>query len=170
MTSTKRRRVDALNLALGGWSLAVLVFLYVPILFIVIYSFTDNRDLTRWGGFTTEWYGKMLDNDQLRDTVWNSFKVAAYATPLSVVLGGLAGIALARRPGSWTKGFLAIVFLILVTPEIVDATGLQVWFFELGGPLINPSIPLVRGLFPLVLGHVIFSSAVWPGYGEISPP
>ena len=67
--------------------------------------------------------------------------------------GGLAGIALARRPGVWTKGFLAAVFLILVTPEIVDAIGLQIWFVNLGG--------LFRqGLFPLWIGQSIFSSAV----------
>lgn len=161
MTRAARRgRIDIVDLALAGWAVVVLIFLYLPILFIVIYSFTDNRDLTRWGGFTTEWYGRMMDNDQLKNAIANSFRVATYSTPIAVVLGGLAGIALARRPGSWTKGFMALVFLILVTPEIVDAIGLQVWFVELGGPLRNPSIPLARGLFPLVVGHVIFSSAV----------
>jgi ABC-type spermidine/putrescine transport system permease subunit II len=163
----RRRRVDLVNVGLVVWAVAALVFLYLPIVFVVIYSFTDNRDLTRWGGFTTEWYSRLADNQQLLDTVWNSFRVAIYATPVSVVLGGLAGIALARRPGAWTRGFLVFVFLILVTPEIVDAIGLQVWFVNLadqvswlGGPLINPSVPVIRNLFPMMIGHVIFSSAV----------
>ena len=79
--------------------------------------------------------------------------LAIVATLISVVLGGLAGIALARRPGVWTKAFLALVFLILVTPEIVDAIGLQIWFVNLGGIFR-------RGLFPLWFGQSIFSSAV----------
>jgi len=129
------------------------VFLFLPIGFVVAHSFTDNRDLTRWGGFTTRWYERMFDNQPLKDTLFNSFKVAIVATIVSTVLGGLAGIALARRPGSWTKMFLLFVFLILVTPEIVDAIGLQLWFVDLGGLLR-------RGLWPLWVGHSIFSSAV----------
>jgi ABC-type spermidine/putrescine transport system permease subunit II len=119
----------------------------------VIHSFTDSRDFTRWGGFTTQWYTRFLDNQNLKDALSNSLKVAVVATLISVVLGGLAGIALARRPGHWTKAFLAIVFLILVTPEIVDAIGLQIWFVGLGGIFRE-------GLFPLWFGQSIFSSAV----------
>jgi ABC-type spermidine/putrescine transport system permease subunit II len=148
-----RRRFDALTLGLGVWTVIVYVFLFLPILFVVIHSFTDSRDFTRWGGFTTRWYTRLLDNENLKSSLTNSLKVAVLATLIAVVLGGLAGIALARRPGIWTKGFLALIFLILVTPEIVDAIGLQIWFVNLGG--------LFRqGLFPLWIGQSIFSSAV----------
>lgn len=156
----RRRRIDTISLSLGAWAAIVLVFLYLPILFIVVHSFSDSNALTRWGGFTTDWYGKLFENQQLKDTITNSFKVALYSSPISVVFGGLAGVALARRPGSWTKGFLAVIFLILVTPEIVDAIGLQVWFVEVGGPFVQPSVPFMRSLFPIVVGHAIFSSAV----------
>ena len=148
-----RRRFDALTLGLGVWTVVVYVFMFLPILFVVVHSFTDSRDFTRWGGFTTDWYRRFLDNPGLRDSLMNSLKVAVVATMISVVLGGLAGIALARRPGVWTKAFLALVFLILVTPEIVDAIGLQIWFVELGGIFRE-------GLVPLWFGQSIFSSAV----------
>jgi len=148
-----RRRFDTLTLGLGVWTVIVFVFLFLPITFVVIHSFTNSRDFTQWGGFTTRWYTRFLDNQNLRDALTNSIKVAVIATLISVVLGGLAGIALARRPGIWTKAFLAIVFLILVTPEIVDAIGLQIWFVSLGGIFR-------RGLFPLWIGQSIFSSAV----------
>ncbi len=62
----------------------------------------------------------------------NSFKAAIGSTLIAVVLGTLAGVALARRPGKWTIGFVAILLLILTTPEIVDAIGLQLWFVRLG--------------------------------------
>ena len=149
----KRRRFDSLTLGLGLWTILVYGFLFLPIAFVVVHSFTDSRDFTRWGGFTTRWYARFLDNYNLKTSLTNSIKVAFIATLISVVLGGLAGIALARRPGVWTKGFLAVVFLILVTPEIVDAIGLQIWFVHLGGIFR-------RGLFPLWIGQSIFSSAV----------
>ena len=149
----RRRRFDALTLGLGVWTVVVYVFMFLPILFVVVHSFTDSRDFTRWGGFTTDWYRRFLDNPGLRASLMNSLKVAVVATVISVVLGGLAGIALARRPGVWTKAFLALVFLILVTPEIVDAIGLQIWFVELGGIFRE-------GLVPLWFGQSIFSSAV----------
>jgi len=149
----KPRRFDAVTFGLGLWTVVVYIFLFLPISFVVIHSFTDSRDFTRWGGFTTRWYTRLLDNHSLKNALANSIKVAIVATLISVVLGGLAGIALARRPGVWTKAFLALVFLILVTPEIVDAIGLQIWFVNLGGIFR-------RGLFPLWFGQSIFSSAV----------
>jgi len=149
----KSRRFDTVTFGLGLWTVLVYIFLFLPISFVVIHSFTDSRDFTRWGGFTTRWYTRLLDNYSLKNALANSIKVAIVATLISVVLGGLAGIALARRPGVWTKAFLALVFLILVTPEIVDAIGLQIWFVNLGGIFR-------RGLFPLWFGQSIFSSAV----------
>ncbi len=149
----RRRRFDTVTLGLGLWTVLVYVFLFLPIAFVVIHSFTDSRDFTRWGGFTTRWYTRFLDNYNLKTSLTNSIKVALIATLISVVLGGLAGIALARRPGVWTKAFLALVFLVLVTPEIVDAIGLQIWFVNLGGIFR-------QGLVPLWIGQSIFSSAV----------
>ena len=75
------------------------------------------------------------------------------AALLAVVLGTLAGITLARRPGRWTIAFLALVLLVLTTPEIVDATGMQLQFVELGGIFR-------KGLVPLWIGQSIFSTAV----------
>jgi ABC-type spermidine/putrescine transport system permease subunit II len=85
--------------------------------------------------------------------VKSSFAAAAIAALVAVVLGTLAGITLARRPGKWTLGFMALVLLVLTTPEIVDATGMQLEFIQLGGPLRS-------GLIPLWIGQSIFSTAV----------
>ena len=78
------------------------------------------------------------------------------------MLGSFAGIALARRKGKWTVLFLALVFLILVTPEIVDAIALLIWYVRLGGPF-GPSmtIPAVSyGMLRLWVGHSLFATAV----------
>ena len=135
------------------WGAAVLVFLYLPITFIVGHSFNRNKALEVWSGFSTKWYGEMWDNTLLTGSMKSSLGAAAVAALISVILGTLAGIALARRPGRWTVGFMAVLLLVLTTPEIVDATGMQLEFVSLGGIFRE-------GLAPLWIGQSIFSAAV----------
>jgi putrescine transport system permease protein len=142
-----------LNAGLGVWTFLVFAFLFVPIVFVVAHSFSSARSFLIWGEFSTEPYKAMWDNAQMREAVINSFKAAIGSTAVSIVLGTLAGIALARRPGKWTVAFMAFVLLILTTPEIVDAIGLQLWFVRLGGIF-------QEGMWPLWIGQSIFSSAV----------
>jgi len=148
-----RLRARLLDATLGVWTAIVFVFLFLPIAYVVVHSFSGARSFQIWGGFTTEPYSAMLDNRQLRDAVSNSLKAAVGSTLVSLVIGTFAGIALARRPGRWTIGFMVLVLLILTTPEIVDAIGLQLWFFRLEGIFTS-------GLWPLWIGQSIFSSAV----------
>jgi putrescine transport system permease protein len=149
----RRRRFDVLTLGLGAWSVLVYVFLFVPIAFVVAHSFTDSNSFLLWGGATTRWYTRLWENEPLKQAIKNSMVAAAGSTAIAVVLGGFAGVALARRGGGWVKPFLAMVFLILVTPEIVDAIGYLIWFVRLGGPLDD-------GYVRLWIGHSVFSSAV----------
>ena len=141
------------NALLWAWSAMVLVFLYLPIAFVVAHSFNDNKALEVWAGFSTRWYGEMWDNSLLTGSVKSSFGAAAVAALISVVLGTFAGIALARRPGKWTVAFMAVLLLVLTTPEIVDATGMQLQFVSFGGIFRE-------GLVPLWIGQSIFSAAV----------
>ena len=93
-------------------------------------------------------------------------KVAAGAAIISTVLGSLAGIALARRPGSWVVVFMALLFLVLVTPEMVDAIALLIWYVRIKGPFGPGFAELIDsnyinyGLMRLWVGHALFSTAV----------
>ena len=139
--------------ALGAWAAVVIAFLFTPILFLMAMSFNEFKSIFRWTRFSTEWWSKMFDNTTLTSSVKVSIEVAVISTLLALVLGTLAGLTLARRPGKWTAGFVGIILLILVTPEIVDGAGQLSWFVRLGG--------LFReGLTPIVLVHTVFSSAV----------
>lgn len=150
VANTPERVGDSL---LRAWSVVVLVFLYLPIAFVVAHSFNDNKALEVWAGFSTRWYGEMWDNSLLIDSVKSSLSAAVVAALISVVLGTFAGVALARRPGKWTVAFMAILLLVLTTPEIVEATGMQIQFVSFGGILRE-------GLVPLWIGQAIFSIAV----------
>jgi len=131
-----------------------------------------NRHLERWSGpvafvvafiycgISTQWYSTIFKNAGVGDSMRNSFLAAFGATVISVILGALAGTALARRPGSWTAVFMAVVFLILVTPEIMDAIALATWFPRLGGPFLHNIGPLRFGINKLWVGQSLYASAV----------
>lgn len=146
-----RRRVDGAGVGLRIWAVVVFAFLYLPILFVVLYSFNRGRFLLNWRGFGANWYQEALQNADIRGTLTTSLLVGVLSALVAVVLGSFAGTALARRGGRWTRPFLLLVFLILVTPEIVDGIAYLIWFVRLD---------LGSGLLRLVIGHSVFSSAV----------
>lgn len=150
MTSSGGR---VLNAGFRIWTTLVFVFLFVPILFVIMHSFTSARSFFVWGGFSVAPYVGMFHNAQLRDTVANSLIAAAGATAIAIVIGTLTGIALARLTGRWAWWCTSVVVLILTTPEIIDAIGLQIGFVWLGGPFRS-------GMIPLWIGQSVFSSAV----------
>jgi ABC-type spermidine/putrescine transport system permease subunit II len=146
-----RRRIDGASVGLRVWAVLVFVFLYLPILFVVLYSFNKGRFLLNWSGFGTNWYANALENTDIRADLTTSLVVAAFSALVAIVLGSFAGIALARRGGRWSRPFLLLLFLILVTPEIVDGIAYLIWFVRLN---------LGSGLPRLIIGHSVFSSAV----------
>jgi ABC-type spermidine/putrescine transport system permease subunit II len=145
------RRRDPSAPLLRGWSVLVYLFLWLPILTVVVSSFNSGRRLAIWDGFGTDWYAVALGNQGIIGALRVSVVVAALTAVVAVVLGSLAGIALARRPGRWQRPFLAIVFLVLVIPEIVDGIAYLIFFVR---------IDLDLGLARLVVGHSVFTSAV----------
>jgi ABC-type spermidine/putrescine transport system permease subunit II len=159
-TATARVRRDPVNLVLLLWGIAVFVFLFLPIAMIVIYSFNDGRALVVWDHFGLASYTRAVSNPTIRSAIYTSLRAALGAAVIATVIGSLAGIALARRPGKWTIGFLALLFLVLVTPEIVDAISLLIWYVRIGGPFGPDNTIVNYGLVRLWVGHAIFASAV----------
>ena len=159
-TAVVRPRRDPVNLVLLLWGVAVFIFLFLPIVMIVIYSFNDGRALVVWNQFGFASYSKAVSNPTIRSAIFTSLRAAAGAAVISTVIGSLAGIALARRPGKWTVGFLALIFFVLVTPEIVDAISLLIWYVRIGGPFGPDNTIVNYGLVRLWVGHAIFASAV----------
>ena len=117
-------------------------------------------------GLMTEWYRTIFDFAGIGDSIRNSFIAAFGATVIAVFIGGMSGVALARRPGGWTKFFMATVFLILVTPEIMDAIALATWFPRIKAiPVIGIIFtsgwgPFNGGINKLWVGQSLYASAV----------
>jgi putrescine transport system permease protein len=157
-TQTIGKRRDWVNGLMTVWGVLVFLFLFAPILIIVIYSFNTGRLLVSWESFGFTSYEAVWQNETIKDSLWVSLRVALLSAVVSTILGSLAGIALARRPGKWTYIFLGILALVLVTPEIVDAVALLPWFVWLGG---DAGLSLFQnGLIRLTIGSGIFATAV----------
>lgn len=129
-------------------------FFYVPIASMIFYSFNKSRLATVWGGFSTEWYGKLLTNQQVLDAAWLSLRIAFVSATVATILGTMAGMALARF--SRFRGrtlFSGLVSAPLVMPEVITGISLVLFFIALNGIIGWPT----RGFTTITLAHITFS-------------
>jgi len=133
------RLVHALAL-IGG-----LLFLYVPIGILVLYSFNASRLVTVWGGFSTQWYASLLQNQALKDAALLSLGLAIASASIATVLGTLAALALERaRPGRARLLFGGLIAAPMVMPEVITGLSLLLLFVALN---------VERGFATVTLAH-----------------
>ena len=92
--STIARRWSPTRAALSANAWLVYAFFYAPIALLVVFSFSADRNVGRWGGFTLGWYEDFIQNQSVQGAIWVSVRVALLSTVISVVLGTLAALAL----------------------------------------------------------------------------
>lgn len=156
--SDKRVHRSWTDVALNVWGILVLLFLFAPIIVIVIYSFNTGRLLVSFDSFGFDAFLTILDKPAVQNAVRVSLITALFSAIIATVLGTLAGIAMARHPGKWVWWFLILLLLVSVTPEIVDAVALLPWFVMLGQ---DWGIGLFNdGLVRLSIGSSLFATAV----------
>jgi spermidine/putrescine transport system substrate-binding protein/spermidine/putrescine transport system permease protein len=146
--SSRPRRATGAGGALALWSGAVYLFLYAPILVLVVFSFNRGRLTASWEGFTLGWYAKLLDNAQILTSLRNSLIVALAATAACAVLGTAAALAFHRHRFRRQAALDAMITLPIVVPEIVLASSLVLLFAAIG---------LRLGFLTVILAHVAFS-------------
>lgn len=156
--SGKRSHRSWTDVALNVWGVLVILFLFAPIIVIVIYSFNTGRLLVSFDGFGLDAFRTILDKPAVQNAVRVSLITALISAIIATTLGTLAGIAMARHPGRWVWWFLGLLLLVSVTPEIVDAVALLPWFVTLGQdwgmPIFND------GIVRLSIGSSLFATAV----------
>jgi len=127
-------------------------FLYIPILSLIVYSFNKSRLVTVWGGFSTQWYGKLLDNDQILDAAWLSLRVAAVNATGATLLGTLAGLALARFGNFKGRTLLSgMTTAPLVMPEVITGLSLLLLFVSMEQVF---GWPAGRGVTTITIAHI----------------
>ena len=133
------------GLALG------LAFLWAPILLLVLYAFSADRIPFQWGGFSLRWFAALAANERMLEAAWLSLRIAAGSATLAVLLGGMAGWALARfGPFRGRALFGALAGAPLVLPEVVTGLSLLLLFVGLQGVL---GWPAGRGALTVLLAH-----------------
>ncbi|MDN2660642.1 ABC transporter permease subunit [Neptunomonas sp. CHC150] len=132
-------------------------FLYGPILSLMVYSFNENRLVTVWSGFSTKWYGELLQNEQILDAAWLSVKIASVNASLAVILGTLAALALVRFKRFRGRSVMqTMVTAPLVMPEVIIGLSLLLLFVAMQKTL---GWPEGRGQLTITIAHVTFSLA-----------
>ncbi|MCU1749689.1 ABC transporter permease subunit [Pseudomonas sp. 6D_7.1_Bac1] len=147
----KRFRFSSLMLVLG------LLFIYLPMLILVIYSFNASKLVTVWGGWSIKWYVGLLDNTQLMGSVVRSLEIACYTAVAAVALGTLAAFVLTRV--TRFKGrtlFGGLVTAPLVMPEVITGLSLLLLFVAMAQMI---GWPQERGLVTIWIAHTTFCAA-----------
>ncbi len=136
---------------IGGWAALVYLFLYAPILVVVIYAFNGGRQVLNWEGFSTKWFGEALADPTITEPLRNSLVIGVGNALIACVLGTALALALPRM-WRWARvPFDGLVYMTLVTPEIVFGISALIFFVQAGIPL---------GLTTILLAHVVFNASV----------
>src|SRR5690242_20352279 len=122
------RRAGWRDLVLGSFAGLTYVFLYAPIVILVLFSFTTDSFGVRFTGFTFSWYSKLLQDERLIGASINTLKVALISTVVSTIIGTLTALAMERYRFRGKTAFDALLYLPIVIPEIVMALSLLAFF------------------------------------------
>ena len=123
------------------------LFFYLPILYIIVFSFNDSRSLTRFSGFSLRWYEKMFSDSSMMEAVFYTIVIAVLATIISTIVGTLAAIGLSRSRRILRSAVEQVNNLPIMNPEIVTAIGMLMFFSALG---------VSKGFLTLLLAHIMF--------------
>ena len=133
---------------LGAWTIVFFVFLYLPIVVLIFYSFNANRMVMNWGGFGFDWYLKAFQNEDIHKAVWNSLIVAIVSTIFATAIATIGALVLARGGNFRGKTIsLGLITLPLMVPEIVTAVAVLIFFSAIGMNL---------GLGNVIIAHITF--------------
>ena len=138
----------ATRLALGGWTVLVVLFLWVPLALIMVYAFNESN-VQSWPipGFTTHWFSVAWHSQEVRDAIWLSVRAALFATGAARVLGSAAAFAIARFRFFGRESVSFLLILPLALPGIITGMALNSFFTFTHTDL---------ALRTIVIGHATF--------------
>ncbi len=125
----------------------VYLFLYVPMLVLIAFSFNDSKYSTNWQGFTLKWFDKLFDNSMLMEAFFNSIVIALSSSVIATVLGTLAAVTFYRYRFWGRKVAYSFLYVVMMSSDIVLGISLLLFFIMLG---------LQTGAFTLLLAHITF--------------
>lgn len=163
-----RAPLDYLGAPVMKWWLSgVFVFLYTPLLILMLFSFNDSKANIVWKGFTLKWYAKAFENEQLREALFNSLLIAGVTTMISLVLGALMAFMFWRFKFPLKGALESGMNLPIVVPEICFGVAVLLFFSsikfqtDLPDPItlsqIIAQLPYPLNLLQIIIAHVAFA-------------
>lgn len=125
----------------------VLAFFYLPIAYVVLFSFNDSRSLTSFTGFSLQWYEKMFSTRAMMESIYYSVIIAVIATIVSTIVGTIVAIGLSKSNRLVRELVTEVNNIPMLNPDIVTAIGFMLFFSTLNVP---------TGFFTLLLAHIVF--------------
>ncbi len=125
----------------------IFIFLYAPIVVLMVFSFNDSKLRGQWAGFTLDWYAELINDPIILQSLYNTLLVAIVSTIVSTVIGTLTAIGLNELRGFKKKVILDVNYLPVLNPDIVTAVGLMGLFGFLN---------LQFGFLTMTISHIIF--------------
>jgi spermidine/putrescine transport system permease protein len=136
-----------------SWVALTMIFLYAPLVVLMIFSFNDSKRNVVWKGFTTKYYEKALANSSLVEALVNSLTIAFLATVVSLILGALAGVMLWRFRFPFKSAVEGTMTLPIIVPEICMGVAMLIFFAKVEWPsgMIWP-----LNLSAITIAHITF--------------
>ncbi len=134
-----------------------MVFLYAPLLILVIFSFNESRLVTVWGGFSFKWYRELFLDTQILNAAWRSLVIAFSSASAALVLGTLAAYSLIKFPLLRGRRLFELsITAPLVVPDIILGISFLLTFVAMGNLL---GFPATRGLMTIFIAHTTLTMA-----------
>lgn len=124
-----------------------LLFFYLPILFMIVFSFNSTKSLTQFSGFSLRWYQRMFHNREMMNALYTTILVAVIATIVSTIIGTISAIGLSKSRPLLRKFISQLNDFPIMNPEIVTAIGLMLLFM---------TFHIQKGLITMILAHIAF--------------
>lgn len=137
---------------LQGYAACVYLFLFAPIVVVVVFAFNAGRRVLFWEGFSPHWFGEALGNETITASLQRSAIVALANTVIACALGTLLALALPRMRRGVRVPLDALVYMTLVTPEIVFGISALIFFVQL--------VHVGLGLTTVIVSHAVFNTSV----------
>ena len=140
----KRRAPKVLS---SAYLIIVLLFIYLPIGYLILFSFNEGKSMTNFSGFSLKWYESMFSNRMMIESIRTTLIVAVVATAVSTVVGTVAAIGLSKAKRIVRSIILEVNNLPVMNPDIFTAIGLMLLFI---------SVKFQLGMLSLILSHISF--------------
>lgn len=132
--------------------LLVFIFLYTPIVTLMVYSFNDSKTMGGWDGFTLKWYSELFQNSDIMTALYNTIIIAVISSIVATIIGTFAAIGISRMKKVPKNILLNINYIPVLNPDIVTGIALMSLFI-----FIRPLIDIQFGFVTMLIAHITFN-------------